>query len=48
MGAFAGLLATLRRVLNVDGYPVIELDPDGVTVVLDRELLREQFELGDP
>lgn len=46
VGAFAGLLATLRRVLNVDGYPVIELDADGVTVVLDRELLREQFEVG--
>ena len=45
-GTFAGLLATFRRVLNVDGYPVIELDADGVTVVLDRELLREQFELG--
>lgn len=45
-GAFAGLLATFRRVLNVDGYPVIELDADGVTVVLHRELLREQFELG--
>lgn len=44
--AFAGLLAALRRVLNVDGYPVVELDADGVTVVLDVPLLREQFELG--
>jgi hypothetical protein len=44
--AFAGLLAALRRVLNVDGYSVIELDADGVTVLLDLALLREQFELG--
>src|SRR5690606_11992778 len=43
---FAGLLAALRRVLNVDGYSVIELDADGVTVLLDVDLLREQFELG--
>jgi hypothetical protein len=48
VGTFAGLLATFRRVLNVDSYPVIELDADGVTVVLDRDLLREQFELGSP
>ncbi|HET6300224.1 BREX-2 system phosphatase PglZ [Microbacterium sp.] len=47
VGTFAGLLASLRRVLNVDGYPVIEFDADGVTVVLDRELLREQFALGE-
>ncbi|KQS08322.1 hypothetical protein ASG04_14550 [Curtobacterium sp. Leaf183] len=43
---FAGLLTTLRRVLNVDGYPVVDTDADGVTVVLDIPLLREQFELG--
>lgn len=43
----AGLLAALRRVLNVDGYPVIDIDADGVTVVLDSSLLREQFELGE-
>lgn len=44
--AFAGLLSALRRVLNVEGYPVVELDADGVTVVLDVPLLREQFKLG--
>ncbi len=27
---FAGLLTTLRRVLNVDGYPVLDTDVDGV------------------
>jgi len=43
---FSGLLAALRRVLNVDGYPVIDLDPDRVTVILDLQLLRDQFELG--
>lgn len=44
--AFGGVLTTLRRVLNVDGYPVLDLDADGVTVLLDLSLLREQFELG--
>jgi hypothetical protein len=43
---FSGLLAALRRVLNVDGYPVIDVDPDRVTVTLDLQLLRDQFELG--
>lgn len=42
----AGLLAALRRVLNVDGYPVVDVDADQVTVLLDVTLLREQFELG--
>lgn len=42
----SGLLAALRRVLNIDGYPVIDIDADGVTVILDVVLLREQFELG--
>jgi PglZ domain len=42
----AGLLAALRRVLNVDGYPVVDVDADQVTVLLDVTLLHEQFELG--
>lgn len=37
------LLAALARALNLDGYQVIFVDPDGVTVVLDEALLREQF-----
>lgn len=41
-----GVLASLRRLLNVDGYAVIDVDPDQVTVTLDQSLLREQFELG--
>jgi hypothetical protein len=44
--SFNGVLTTLRRVLNVDGYPVIDLDADQVTVTLDVELLRQQFKLG--
>lgn len=39
-------LATLQRLLNVEGYPVLSVDPDGVTVTLDERLLREQFDLG--
>jgi len=39
-------LAALRRLLNVESYPVLGEDPDGVTIVLDEKLLAEQFELG--
>lgn len=45
-GTMSGLLSALRRMLNVDGYPVIDVDVDQVTVALDVALLREQFELG--
>ena len=45
-GTMSGLLSALRRMLNVDGYPVIDVDADQVTVALDVALLREQFELG--
>lgn len=41
-----GVLASLRRLLNIDGYAVVDLDPDQVTVTLDESLLREQFGLG--
>lgn len=40
-----GLVAALQRVLNVEGYPVVGLDPDGLTVLLDERLLSEQFEV---
>jgi len=43
---FTSTFAALRRVLNVEGYPVIAMDADRVTVRLDEGLLREQFELG--
>ena len=40
-----GMLAALRRLLNVDGFEAVSTDADGVTVVIDRQLLREQFDL---
>ena len=40
-----GVLAVLRRILNIDGYPVLTLDEDGETVRLNRPLLAKQFEL---
>lgn len=39
------VFAAVRRLLNVDGYGVIELDADGVTMRLDEQLLREQFDV---
>jgi hypothetical protein len=39
------VFAAVRRLLNVDGYGVIELDTDGVTLRLDEQLLREQFDI---
>ena len=47
--AAARLLSTLtalRRLLNVEGYDVVSVDVDQVTVILDVALLREQFDLG--
>ncbi|MEV4493442.1 BREX-2 system phosphatase PglZ [Micromonospora coxensis] len=41
----SGTVTALRKLLQVEGYPVITLDPDGRTVHLDRALLIEQFEL---
>jgi hypothetical protein len=41
-----GLLASLQRILNVDGYPVLAVD-SSQTVRLNITLLREQFELGE-
>ncbi|GII23648.1 BREX-2 system phosphatase PglZ [Planosporangium mesophilum] len=39
-------LTVLRRLLQVEGFPVLDLDPDGKTAVLNERLLREQFQLG--
>jgi hypothetical protein len=36
-------LAALRRQLNVEGYDVLSVDVDDVTVILDIPLLRQQF-----
>jgi hypothetical protein len=43
-----GVMSVLQRLLNVEGYEVVGYDPDGVTVVLDVGLLREQFHLDEP
>jgi hypothetical protein len=41
----AGTITALRKLLQVEGYPVLTLDADGQTVKLDRSLLIEQFHL---
>jgi hypothetical protein len=41
-----GAITALRKQLQVEGYPVLSIDPDNVTVKLDRVLLVEQFQLG--
>jgi hypothetical protein len=38
-----GALPMAQRLLNVEQYPVLDRDADGVTVVLDPDLLKEQF-----
>ena len=40
-----GLLAAMRRLLNVDGYGVLSVDETLGTVMLNRKLLEAQFEL---
>ena len=39
----SGALPMAQRLLNVEQYPVLDRDPDGVTIVLDLDLLKEQF-----
>ena len=38
-----GAVLHMQRLLNVEGYPVLRVDADGGTVILDEALLREQF-----
>jgi hypothetical protein len=40
-----GLLAKLQRLLNVDGYEVLQVDRTQNRVTLNAPLLRRQFEL---
>jgi hypothetical protein len=40
-----GLLVATRRLLNVDGLAVLEIDDTAETVAVNRALLRQQFEL---
>jgi hypothetical protein len=35
----------MRRILNVDGYPVLSVDDTSGSVVLNRQLLEVQFEI---
>ena len=42
-GATGGALPMVQRLLNVEQYPVLDRDADGVTIVLDLDLLKEQF-----
>jgi hypothetical protein len=41
-----GIIASLQRILNVEGYAVLSVD-SSQTVRLNLQLLREQFEIGD-
>jgi hypothetical protein len=41
--ALRGAILHAQRLLNVEGYPVLRVDADGVTVILDEGLLHEQF-----
>lgn len=38
-----GAVLHVQRLLNVEGYPVLRVDADGATLILDAALLREQF-----
>ncbi|MFC4035547.1 BREX-2 system phosphatase PglZ [Streptomyces polygonati] len=43
-----GFIATMQRLLNVEGYPVLAFIDSGHTVKLDVRLLRTQFQLEGP
>ena len=42
-----GIVVALRRMLNVDGYDVLSIEPDSQSVVLNRHLLEVQFGIGE-
>ena len=42
-----GILAGLQRLLNIDGYQVLSVEEETETILLDIELLKKQFQLGD-
>lgn len=44
---FPGILAALRRLLNVDGYAILDVDENSDMVELDKKLLFTQFEIKD-
>lgn len=41
-----GLLAIMQRLLNVEGYPILDRQDAANTVALNVPLLKKQFELG--
>jgi hypothetical protein len=41
--ALRGAVPHVQRLLNVEGYDVLTVDVDGTTLLLDRDLLRDQF-----
>jgi hypothetical protein len=43
--ALRGAVPHVQRLLNVEGYGVLTVDVDGSTLVLDQDLLRDQFEV---
>ncbi len=42
-----GALVQVQQLLNVEGYPVVEVDPESRSVLLNQRLLREQFGVAD-
>jgi hypothetical protein len=42
-----GIIASMRRLLNVDGYDVLAADESSGSVKLNKELMRVQFELSE-
>jgi hypothetical protein len=40
-----GLIAATRRLLNVDGLPVLDVEEASETVIFNRPLLEQQFEI---
>jgi len=43
----AGLVASMRRILNVDGYAVLDVEESSSTICLDIDLLKLQFGLDE-
>ena len=43
----SGRLALMLRILNVEGYPILDLQESSGTVILNIQLLKKQFELSD-
>ena len=44
---FPGMLAALRRLLNVDGYSILDVNENTDMVELDKKFLFTQYEIKD-